>query len=340
MYSKYKNILILGLGSIGNRHLSILIKNKSLFKIKNIYCYDVNQKRRETTKKKYKEEIIVPDIIKNIRTKIDLTYICVPTAFHINVFREIIEYFNCDFFIEKPITSNLKDAEEIVSKLDSLNKNCFVGYMLRFHPVIKKLNSLINSKEVLGKIFSLKCEAGFYLPYWHPWEDYRKFYMSWKHGGGGALLDISHEIDYLYCVFGEINQVKGYIGNVSNLEITSDDICNAIFKFNSGIIGHLHLDLLQHNEARELKVIGSKGILKLDLMKNQISIYTNKSKKEKLIKFKVDFNNIYFEQTQNLLNPSKQHNLVKGHFALKTMNFIEGLIKSNNSNTTSNLPLY
>ena len=71
-----------------------------------------------------------------------------------------------------------------------------LGYMLHHHPVIKKMRDIIN-KGILGRVLLVRAEAGFYLPQWHPWEDYRDFYMSWKTGGGGALLDLSHEINYL-----------------------------------------------------------------------------------------------------------------------------------------------
>ena len=73
--------------------------------------------------------------------------------------------------------------------------------------------------------------------------------MSWKTGGGGALLDISHELDYLQWLFGDIEEVQGYMGTISDLEISSDDMALAIFKFKNGIIGQCQLDLLQFEET-------------------------------------------------------------------------------------------
>ena len=67
--------------------------------------------------------------------------------------------------------------------------------MMHYHPVLKRARFI--ESGTLGRILSVRAEGGFYLPFWHPWEDYRDFYMSWKTGGGGVLLDISHEIDYL-----------------------------------------------------------------------------------------------------------------------------------------------
>ena len=71
-------------------------------------------------------------------------------------------------------------------------KHAMVGYMLRLHPLLIRAKEIIEKEEILGRVLSVRSECGFYLPFWHPWEDYRDFYMSWKTGGGGALLDISH----------------------------------------------------------------------------------------------------------------------------------------------------
>ena len=53
-------------------------------------------------------------------------------------------------------------------------------------------------------------------------EDYRSFYMSSVDGGGGALLDISHEIDLAYH-FLEQRSVFAKVSHLSELEITCDD---------------------------------------------------------------------------------------------------------------------
>ena len=79
--------------------------------------------------------------------------------------------------------------------------------MLRLHPVLNKAKDLID-KDTIGRVLNVRAESGFYLPFWHPWEDYKDFYMSWKTGGGGALLDTSHEIDYLMW----ISLIKEQIG--------------------------------------------------------------------------------------------------------------------------------
>ena len=59
--------------------------------------------------------------------------------------------------------------------------------------------------------------------------------MSWKTGGGGALLDTSHEINYLQYLFGDIENVSGEMRTISDLEISSDDLAVGTFTFKNAI---------------------------------------------------------------------------------------------------------
>ena len=88
--------------------------------------------------------------------------------------------------------------------------------MLVNHPVVLKIQSLIK-KKAIGKVIFAIAECGFYLPNWHPWEDYRKFYMAHKNQGGGVLLDTSHEINYLQRLFVKVKSIQGIVGKFSNL---------------------------------------------------------------------------------------------------------------------------
>ena len=144
-----------------------------------------------------------------------------------------------------------------MSKKGTLGKQITVGYFIRFHPVIQKIKEILN-EEKFGKVLYARAIDGFYLPYWHPNEDYRSFYMSSRAQGGGALLDTSHEIDYISWLFGEIKEVYGTVQQVSNLEIWADDLTRISAKTNKGVNIDIHLDLLQFEEERSIQIIFEK----------------------------------------------------------------------------------
>ena len=205
--------------------------------------------------------------------------------------------------------------------------------MLVNHPLILNAKSLIE-KKVIGKPIFARAECGFYLPNWHPWEDYRKFYMAHKNQGGGVLLDTSHEINYLQRLFGNVTNVQGIVGKFSNLEITSDDLALSILKFKkNNLIGHVHLDLLQFDKSRSFKVIGTKGVIEGSLVTNTLRIFSNNKKKAIEKKINYNFNNIYITQLRQLwaLINNKKSNLCNGEEAYHTMQIIEAIRKSNKS---------
>ena len=83
--------------------------------------------------------------------------------------------------------------------------------------------------EVPLVTFEYKSGVWFLSTFWHPWKTIETFIC---HGNmeESVVLDTSHEIDYML-VTGEIEQIKGAYGTISDLEITSDDFASAIFKF-------------------------------------------------------------------------------------------------------------
>jgi len=61
------------------------------------------------------------------------------------------------------------------------------------------------------------------LPDWRPWQDYSQSYSAKKELGGGVVLDLIHELDYSYWLFGEFYELKSFTGKVSNLKIETND---------------------------------------------------------------------------------------------------------------------
>ena len=73
-----------------------------------------------------------------------------------------------------------------------------IGCQLRYHSGLSYIKIL--EKKTLGKIYSVFCDVGEHLPYWHPNENYKKSYAA-KKARGGVVLTLIHEIDYLYWLF-------------------------------------------------------------------------------------------------------------------------------------------
>ena len=166
---------------------------------------------------------------------------------------------NKKIFCEKPLFDT-KQGLEIVQN------SVFVGYVLRFHPLLEKLKELIVEEKVIN--INIKC--GQYLPSWRPSVDYRKSYSAFKNQGGGVLLDLSHEIDYLQWLFGKVKELKSYQVKISDLEIDSDDFTTFIGKTVTGTMVNLSIDYISKITHRVMMVDTVNFSYRLDFIANKL----------------------------------------------------------------------
>ena len=136
-------VSIFGSGSIGLRHLTNLIKLKKELKIKSIYAYDTKNKKKFLGKNK---NFIFTQNLKIAAIDCDIAFICVPTYLHNQVINKILKYTKCHFYIEKPLSSEIKGCLETLRKIQKIKKKVGIGYMFVNHPLILKTQSLIDKK--------------------------------------------------------------------------------------------------------------------------------------------------------------------------------------------------
>ena len=188
--------------------------------------------------------------------------------------------------IEKPISDVPDGVEHLINTCKNKNITLMVGYNLRFNPTLQEFRKSILQKKI-GKVLSVKVEVGQYLPNWRPDSDYRKSVSAQKKLGGGVLLELSHEVDYIGWIFGKYSWVKSHISKQSDLEIDVEDSASMIFGLNinqgSEVVVSLNMDFIRHDSMRQCTVIGDEGSLRWDGIKGEVSIFQKNSKEWSLI---------------------------------------------------------
>jgi len=264
------NIIIIGFGSIGQRHY----KNLCRLGYDNLSVYDIDQKKIDKMKCNIVKEL-------NLKTlkQFDVAFICSPTYLHIKT-SILCAQAGCHLFIEKPLSHSMSEIETLQKICQKKKLINMIGCNLRFHPCLKFVKKYLGNNK-LGKIYSINHEFGYYLPRWRPHQDYRKNYSSKKKQGGGIILDDIHEFDLLFW-FNEFNMVKEskfIFGKNSNLEIETEDICIASFKFNNKVLGLVRCDYLQKDHSRNLKIIGENGNIEWDFKEDIVWLINDRQKK-------------------------------------------------------------
>lgn len=274
------NILIIGFGSVGQRHYNNLLK----LGFKNIYVYDIDKTKTQTLPPRTKVTGL-----KNL-TRFDVAFICNPNHLHVRAAIKCARA-GCHLFIEKPLSHNLKGIKKLEQLCKEKKLVNMVACNLRFHPCLRFVKNYLN-KNKLGKIYSISHEYGYFLPYWRPGQDYRKNYAAKKSTGGGIILDDIHEFDLLFWLnnFEKAKEAKFVFDKVSDLKIETEDLCLASFKFTNKVLGFVKCDYLQQRESRNLKIVGEKGNLEIDLVAEAVYFKDRKSD-QKLFKINRDNDN-------------------------------------------------
>ena len=174
-------------------------------------------------------------------------------------------------FIEKPLFSEItEDSNALVNKVEEQGIPTYVACNLRFLECIAKIKELIVGKRVN----EVNVYCGSYLPDWRPNVDFRKVYSANKEMGGGVHIDLIHELDYIYWLFGTPYHTQSFFSNKSSLNITAYDYANYLWEYNDFSISVV-LNYYRKDSKRTLEILTDEGIYLVDLLKNTIS-YNNK----------------------------------------------------------------
>ena len=295
--------LVIGYGSIGQRHINNLLSYQN---IDVIVC--TKRKNVQNLKKKC---TVYDTIEKGIQEKPDFAIICNETSYHVKTAIKLAKN-NIHLFIEKPLSNSTNNVDNLLSIIKQNHLITLVGCNLRFHKCIQKIKEII-SKNDLGKIISVQVESGSYLPEWHQNEDYRNSYASKKNLGGGVIFTCIHELDYLHWFFGNVKEIFSMSGKFSDLDISVEDLSAMLMRFNNNIIAEVHLDYFQRPDFRKCKIIGTKGTLYWNSNTNTVEFYDPKKKKwiEKLQIKDYDRNTMYVEELSHFIDCLKnKHNTI------------------------------
>ena len=318
-------ILIVGYDSIDKRHLKNILLEKYT---KIIIC----SKRKDLEKLERKGVIIVNTIADALLHKPNIAFITNETSYHIKTAIKLAEN-GIHLFIEKPLSHSMKDIKKLEKIVNDNKIIVQIGCDHRFHPCIKKIKNILDSKK-LGKIISAYVENSSYLPDWHPYENYRKGYAAKKELGGGIALTMIHELDFLHWFFGDVKKVFSITGKFSNLEISADDLSMMTLNFNQNIIVQLHLDYFSRPEFKSCKIKGIDGTVYWNSDLNEVKIYFQNKKQWKTVLKKEDFkrNSMFIDQLKYFLKcvKNKKQTFNNLNDAKKTLQVVLDAKKSSN----------
>ncbi len=191
----------------------------------------------------------------------DAVFITNPTHLHIQTALKLAPHAKA-IFLEKPIDRSNKDLDRLMQAKIPI----YVAYVLRFHPVIVRLKEMLTGKKILH----VRVVSTSYLPNWRPGRKASEVYSAHADQGGGVILDLSHEFDYIEYLFGPIRSMQGDFGRVSGVTVDSEDFVDAIIQCPETPV-NLYMNYFGRNWERSIVIETEDQHIKADLIHNTIN---------------------------------------------------------------------
>lgn len=258
-------IAVIGLGNISIRHRRNL---KQLYPSAIIYGMSAS---RQICKEAVSDcDVLVSSIEELIKHQVEFAVIASPATFHAAHAIPLIRA-GIPVLIEKPIAASVTDCDAIRVASREYNTPVAVAYCLRYLPSALKVKELLEMQKI-GHLYNAIVETGQYLPDWRPSKDYRDCVSSRRELGGGVLLELSHEFDYIQWLLGPLTVEYSVLRSSTELGLLVEDVADVVVSSTSGSIATIHLDFLQRKAHRKCRFIGSDGTLEWDLIQNSVTL--------------------------------------------------------------------
>lgn len=187
------NVLVVGLGSIAQKHIAAL--------------RSIDPSARITALRSgARSDAQAIDGITNIHSleelpePPDFVLISNPTFLHKETIESVLP-LKKPLFIEKPVLLSLDGADVLEELVRAAGIPTYVGCNLRFHPCIGHLREWLQKEKPAIRSVAAVCASR--VTDWQPGRDFQKSFRSKLEESGGVHLELIHELDYVTWLFGQ-----------------------------------------------------------------------------------------------------------------------------------------
>ncbi len=285
-------VLVVGCGSIGKRHARLLHERDDV----DVWVCDRIEAHRRDAEKIAPAARAFDDFVAAVAAGPDAVFICTPDASHRPVAVAALDA-GCDVFCEKPLAESVESALAIREAQVRCGRMLQVGYIMRFHPGIARiqqmagggeLGHLIAGRALVGSYYSLMCST-------------TPFMIEQPNS---LVFAYSHQIDYLTAIFGPATRVSAEAAQLGELDMMPrPNVFALMIRYASGAIGQLHLDFVQYPDRHRLDVIGDAKSVCLDGA--ELHIFDRGREESEIETFTFERDDLYRRQIEAFLTAAR-----------------------------------
>lgn len=261
--------LVIGLGSMGKRR----VRNLRHLGASAVAGFDPRQDRRDEASAKYGIDTHAT-IDTAFAWNPDAVVISTPPDLHTRYALDAVRRGLPCFTEASVLDDGMEElAREAAARDVVVAPSCTMRYFAGPRLIREWLGA-----GVVGTPFTFVYHSGQWLPDWHPWEDYRTFYVS-RRTTGACREIVPFELTWLTDIFGDVTSVQALRAKRSALEADIDDVYQCIFEFSSGTSGLLQVDVLARAPVRHFRLLGAEGTIEWDAVAKEARVFRTRDRR-------------------------------------------------------------
>lgn len=261
MSEKKLRILVIGVGSIGERHVRCYLATTRA----EVGICELNPELRETVARRYGIVDVFGDFGSALAQPWDAVLVATPAHTHIPIATEAARA-GIHLIIEKPLSTSLDGLEELQKLVASHTLITAISYNYRAHPGVVAMKAALDSGR-FGQPLQLYALLGQSFPTYRP--AYRDIYFADHKQGGGAIQDaITHTFNLAEWLVGPITRISVDAAHQALDGVTVEDTVHAMARHGK-VMASYALNLYQHPNDSHITVVCESGTVRFSVHENR-----------------------------------------------------------------------
>ena len=266
-------VVVIGLGSMGKRRIRLLQKYNKNYEIIGV---DTNLERCRQVKELFAIKTRCELSCTSINDG-DSAFVCTSPVSHGRIIKQCLES-NLHVFTELNLIDDEYDNNICLASRN--NRVLFLSSTFLYRDEVEYIYKTL--KTVKGKM-NYTYHIGQYLPDWHPWENFKSFFVNDKRTNGCREI-FAVELPWLTHIFGEIEKICVWKDKISELDIDYNDNYILLVQHTSGVKGTLSVDVVSRKPVRNFELYGEQIYLSWDGSSSGLYCYNFMTKENENIK--------------------------------------------------------
>jgi predicted dehydrogenase len=260
------NTLVIGCGSIGERHLRCFLGTKR----STVTGCDTNPALLETVARKYAVPVTSDWESAVSNTQFDTVVICTPAPHHIPMALRALE-LGKHVLIEKPLSHTMAGIDALRQARDVSQRTVAVAYVLHQYPLLQAARAFIATGE-LGPVLQAIVVSG--QPFHLLRPAYAQTYYRQRETGGGAIQDaLTHSANWVESVLGPTESVMCECAHQTLPNVTVEDTALICARHESGALTSYALNQFQSPNESTLQFNTATGSVRVEIHEQRWGVF-------------------------------------------------------------------